>query len=149
MSPDARPSVGGGAVSRPPPGPQDPCPTGATAGAPRRGDHGSVTAELAVVLPAVVMLLAVLLTAAAAAGTQVRVSDAARAAARAAALGESEAAVVAVARDLAGEGAAVVVSHEAEYVLVEVSHEIPGLLGMADLEAGASARAMPEPGVGR
>jgi hypothetical protein len=105
-----------------------------------------VTAELALVLPGVVLLLVALLTAAGAALTQVRVADAARAGARAAALGESSAVVSDVARHLAGPEAEVVVDDDGGYVVVEVRAELGGPLALADLRARASARALPEPG---
>lgn len=112
----------------------------------RREDRGGATAEVALVLPAVAMLLVVLLLAGSAAVTQVRVADAARSGARAAALGESEQAVGTLVRELAGAGAAVRVGREGEYVVVEVSRTIPGPLGWADLRARADARSLPEPG---
>lgn len=107
-----------------------------------------VTAELALVLPGVVLLLVVLLTAAAAALTQVRVADAARSGARAAALGEPGAAVAELARELAGPGARVRVGTDGGYVVVDVEQDLPGLLGLAELRASATARALPEPGEG-
>ena len=111
-----------------------------------RADRGGVTAELAIALPGVVLLLLVLLTAASAALTQVRVADAARAGARAAALGESAAVVTAVVDHLAGSGAVVRVSRDGGYVVVEVARDLPGPLALAALRAGATARALPEPG---
>src|SRR5690606_25540001 len=66
------------------------------------GQRGSVTAELALLLPAVVVVLLVCTTLGAAVLGQVRCADAARAAARAAAIGEPASVVQAVARDLAG-----------------------------------------------
>jgi len=65
-----------------------------------RGDRGMVTAELATVLPVLVLLLAVVLSAVSVAGVRVRVQDAAREAARAAARGDD-----AAARDLAQQSA--------------------------------------------
>ncbi|WP_152232599.1 TadE family type IV pilus minor pilin [Georgenia ruanii] len=105
-----------------------------------------MTAELAVALPGVVLLLLVLLTAASAALTQVRVADAARAGARAAALGEPAGQVSAVAAHLAGRGVAVHVGREGGYVVVEVARDLPGPLAVAGLRASATARALPEPG---
>ncbi|WP_248259247.1 TadE family type IV pilus minor pilin [Georgenia sp. EYE_87] len=105
-----------------------------------------MTAELALVLPGVVLLLVALLTAAGAALTQVRVADAARAGARAAALGESHGEILGVARELAGDGAAVRVSETDGYVVVEVSHDLAGPLRAAGLAARSSARALSEPG---
>ncbi|MFC7404429.1 TadE family type IV pilus minor pilin [Georgenia alba] len=117
---------------------------------PRREDpeRGSATAETALVLPAVVMLLVVLLVAASAAVTQVRVADAARAGARSAALGETSQVVHDLTQELAGEDAAVRIGRDGAYVVVEVTRRIPGPLGLADLQASASARALPEPGEG-
>ncbi|WP_240645870.1 TadE family type IV pilus minor pilin [Georgenia sp. SYP-B2076] len=125
-------------------------PTGG-AGRPRPSaggaERGSVTAELALALPGVVLLLVALLTAASAALTQVRVADAARAGARAAALGEPYAAVADLTARLAGADAVVRVRGDGSYLVVEVTQDLPGPLGLADLRATASARAVPEPGV--
>lgn len=59
---------------------------------PNGDDRGTVTAELAVCLPVLVLLLAVALSAVSVAGVRVRVQDAAREAARAAARGDPVAA---------------------------------------------------------
>ena len=56
------------------------------------GDAGMVTAELAACLPVLVLVLAVALSAVAVVGARVRLQDAAREAARAAARGDSAAA---------------------------------------------------------
>jgi len=109
-------------------------------------DRGGATAEFAVVLPAVAMMLVVVLVAGAAVLTQVRVADAARAGARAAALGESESEIVALAHRIAGPDAQVDLRMDGDLLLVEVSRRVPGPLQLADLEASAQARAMPEPG---
>ncbi len=53
-----------------------------------RGDRGMVTAELAACLPVLVLILAVALTAVSAVSARVRLQDAAREAARAAARGD-------------------------------------------------------------
>lgn len=65
-----------------------------------RGDGGMVTAELAACLPVLVLLLAVAVSAVTAANARVRVQDAAREAARAAARGDQ-----AAARSLAAQAA--------------------------------------------
>lgn len=115
-----------------------------------RAERGSVTAELALVLPAVVVVLLVCLTLGAAVLGQVRCADAARAAARAAAIGEPASAVVAVARDLAGSDAAVTVDEGGGWVEVTVSRQVAsGFPGVGGLRAEASARAWVEPGAGR
>lgn len=109
-------------------------------------DRGSVTAELALGLPAVVLALLVVLLVGAAAVAQVRCTDAARAAARAAALGEGGAAVVAVATDLAGEGAEVSVTESGGWVNVTVSRPVAtGWLGGSALTASASFTLPVEP----
>ncbi|MCM3662548.1 pilus assembly protein [Georgenia satyanarayanai] len=114
----------------------------------RPGDErGAVTAELALVLPAVVMVLLVCCTLGAAVLGQVRCADAARAAARAAAIGEPAAVVTSVARELAGADAAVSVDIDGSWVEVVVSRPVAsGVLGAGTLEARASARAWVEPG---
>ncbi len=112
-----------------------------------RGERGAVTAELALVLPAVVMVLLVCCTLGAAVLGQVRCADAARAAARAAAIGEPVTVVAAVARDLAGADAEVSVDVDGSWVEVVVVRPVAaGVLGAGTLEARGSARAWVEPG---
>lgn len=120
----------------------------ATAGRRRGpGDRGSVTAELALGLPAVVLALVVVLLVGSVAVAQVRCTDAARAAARAAALGEDTAAVVAIAADLAGEEAQVAVEESNGWVSVTVSRTLSnGWLGGAGLTASAEFTLPVEPG---
>ena len=65
-----------------------------------RGDRGAITTELALALPAVVLVLAVLLVTVGATTTTLRCADAARAAARVAALGRTPDEVVAVAEQI-------------------------------------------------
>lgn len=92
-------------------------------------ERGAVTAETAVIMPALVVLLAVLLAAAAAGMTMIRFEEAARATARAAARGET----VAVARqrghDVAGPDASVTIAGRDDRVDVIVSGPAPGILG--------------------
>lgn len=107
-------------------------------------DRGSVTAELAVGLPAVVVLLVALLTVASAAVEQTRCTDAARAGARSAALGEPDGNVVATARRLAGDGAAVAVSRSEGWVTVTVSDAVGSWQG-TPLRAHATAVSRAEP----
>ena len=94
-----------------------------------RGDAGYVTAETAMVLPVLALLLAVGLWAVAVAGAQVRCVDAARDAARAVARGESDAAATTVAAAAAPDGAEVVVSRDGDRVTVTVSARVGGGLG--------------------
>lgn len=110
-----------------------------------RRDRGSVTAEFALVLPAVVAVLVVVLTTASAAIAQVRCADAARAGARAAAVGEPHERVRAAAVHLAGPGASIEVSRDGPWAVVRVDTPVQG--PFPGLRAGARAEAWVEPGV--
>lgn len=104
-------------------------------------DDGAVTAETAMVLPAIVLVLAVVLAGGAAAATQVRCEEAAGAAARVAARGETETAAVTEARSIAGERAEVSVSIRDGRAEAQVVVPAPGILGdwgALDLSATAS-----------
>ncbi|HET9654029.1 MAG TPA: TadE family type IV pilus minor pilin [Kineosporiaceae bacterium] len=93
-----------------------------------RRDRGSVTAELALGLPSVVLVLAVVLAVGRVAVAQVQCIDAARAGARQAARGESLDRIGAVARGFGPDGARVVVSGHGGDIDVEVSApvQMPG-----------------------
>lgn len=67
-----------------------------------RGDDGSATAELAVALPAIVLLLGLFLGVLSAGATQIRLQDAAADAARLTSRGEGERAIVFVRRAVTG-----------------------------------------------
>jgi len=106
-------------------------------------ERGAVTAEFAVALPAVLLLLAMLLAGAAAGITQLRIEEAARAGARALARGEGTATVESIARRLAGDTATAAVSTQGEWLDVTVSARVGGPLGAVipwALTAKASAR---------
>lgn len=111
---------------------------------PRRRDAGMATAEFAVALPAIVLVLALAVTVVGAALDQVRCVDAARAGARAAARGDTQAAVVALARDLAPGGATVQVQPRGDRVTVVVSGSAPAGLWPASLAPRSSATAARE-----
>ncbi|RKN43055.1 TadE family type IV pilus minor pilin [Streptomyces hoynatensis] len=87
----------------------------------RGRDRGYVTAEAALAVPALVLLLGMLLWGLAAVTVQLRCSDAARAGARAAARGEEAAAVADVARSAAPGGAVVRVEREGGLYRVRVT----------------------------
>ena len=113
----------------------------------RRGqaDRGAVTAELAVGLPAVAVLLLVVLGVSAAGVVQQRCAEAARTAARLAALGEDDAAAVAGARHVAGDAARVDLARDGGWVTVSVASAFPvAWLGEALTVRGA-ATAWEEP----
>ncbi|MFI9269624.1 TadE family type IV pilus minor pilin [Kitasatospora sp. NPDC052896] len=94
-------------------------------------DGGYVTAETAVALPALVLLLAMVLWGGAAAAAKLRCLDAARVGARAAARGDGDA--VAVATRAAPPGAVVRLTRQAGVVRVVVEAEClgPGRLASA------------------
>ncbi|MGF6833578.1 Flp pilus assembly protein TadG [Paenarthrobacter sp. TE4293] len=106
-------------------------------------ETGAVTAEFAVALPAVVLLLAFLLAGGAAGMTQLRLEEAARGGARAAARGETGGAVEGTVRRLAGEGTSSSLSNDGEWLTVTASSPVGGALGSLipwTLTASASAR---------
>lgn len=89
-----------------------------TARAP--ADRGSVTVELALALPAVVLVLAAMLATVGLGAAQVRAVDGARVGARVAALGLPDDAVVGAVREVAGAGAQVAVERDPPWVRVSV-----------------------------
>ncbi|MEO8284073.1 MAG: TadE family type IV pilus minor pilin [Pseudarthrobacter sp.] len=88
-----------------------------------------MTAEFAVALPAVLLLLALLLSGAAAGVTQLRLEEAAHAGARALARGEDQAAVEGIVRTLAGASATASVAADGEWLSVTVADRTGGPLG--------------------
>jgi Flp pilus assembly protein TadG len=106
-----------------------------------------VTAETAVVLPVLLVVLAGAVAAVTLVGAQLRCVDAAREGARAAARGESVAVVTALAERAAPEGAVITVSPDGEEVRVTVSARIAPL-GPVPLRIPVSAEAVAlrEPG---
>lgn len=110
-----------------------------------RDERGSVTAELAVGLPAVVLALLLVLGVGAAGVTRLRCEQAARQAARVATLGEDDDEVRAAARRVAGASAAVVVERDGSWVTVRVGADVvPAGLGDA-LRVEAAATGWSEP----
>ena len=112
-----------------------------------RRDSGAATAELAVVLPVLVLLVAAGMSAVSVFLAQLRCVDAAREGARAAARGESDAVVRSTAVRAAPGGAAVRVRAEGGDIQVTVSAAAGaagGLLGPLQVEAVAVARREPE-----
>lgn len=104
-------------------------------------DRGAVTAEFAVALPAVLLLLALLLAGSAAGITQLRLEEAARAGARALARGEDPGAVEGIVRHLAGASASSVVVAEGEWLSVTVTDRVSGPVGSV-VPWALSARAL-------
>lgn len=124
-------------------------PTGNTASDNKllgRQECGSVTAELAVGLPVIVLLLVAVLTLSAASSAQLRVLDAARAGARAVAIGQTEPEVGAVVSRLAGDDAELRFEADGQWVTVYVSKPIaPGVLANFPARVTGSATAWAEP----
>lgn len=108
----------------------------------RVADRGAAAAEFAAVLPAVVLVLALLAGAAAAGVGHLRALDAARGGAREIARGEDLAAVVEAAEKRAGDGAAVEVDESGGYATVTVTVPTPDLLApvLPEVSAEATAR---------
>jgi len=110
----------------------------------RRRERGSVTAELAVGLPALILVLAAALTAVSAVVTKLQCVDAAREAARAAARGEPG---EPAGRRVAPDGATVTVSIADGTVTARVSTIVHPLGGhLPAITVTADAVAEPEPG---
>jgi hypothetical protein len=111
------------------------------------GESGMVTAEFAVVLPAVVFVLGLSLGALGLALDQVRCVDAARAGARAASRGDGEGAVMVIVRRAAPSAAAVSMSTSGDLVQVSVASRprVAGSLLPAWLRASSTASAVREP----
>jgi Flp pilus assembly protein TadG len=113
----------------------------------RFGADGMVTAEFAVVLPAVVLVLALSVGALGLALDQIRCVDAARAGARAASRGDSYAAVMIVTRRGAPSAAQVSMARSGELVTVSVASRprTAGSLLPGWLRASSTASAALEP----
>jgi Flp pilus assembly protein TadG len=95
-------------------------------GRARPGQRGSVTAEVAVVLPVLVVLLALLLGTAHIGTVQLQLEEAARAGAREAMRGESSATVEQTVRRLAGSNATTSVAFGSGWTTVEVRARVDG-----------------------
>ncbi|HEY7487694.1 MAG TPA: TadE family type IV pilus minor pilin [Streptosporangiaceae bacterium] len=114
-----------------------------------RAERGSVTAEIAVALPALVLVIVVALWGVSAAAAQVACVDAARAGARAAARGEPVPAVQAATVRAAPPGAKVTTRRDGDRTEVEVIAQIraPALSGLPPIVVREHAVAATEPGV--
>src|SRR5918992_700644 len=95
-------------------------------------ERGSVTAEIAVALPALVLVIAVALWGVSTTGAQVACVDAARAGARAAARGEPLPAVRAAVIQAAPPGAHVAARRDGDFTEIEVTAEVraPAMSGL-------------------
>lgn len=113
----------------------------------RRDQRGMVTAETAVVLPVLLLVLAGAVAAVTVVGAQLRCIDAAREGARAAARGDAPAAVAALVERAAPEGAGSSVTRTGEEVRVVVTVDVAALGPLPlRVEVSAEAVALREPG---
>ena len=115
--------------------------------APREADRGAVTAEFAVMVPSVVLLLALVLGLTSASVARASCSDAARAVARMLVVERSApigaGLLEATARDIAGPTASVAVEESGDFVRVTVTAAVgrgPGQLLPARVSATALGR---------
>lgn len=106
--------------------------------------RGSVTAEFAICLPAVLLVVLLVLAVAGVSLAQLRCADAARAGARAAALGQEDGAITQIVTQRAGEDAWVEVQRSEEWVTVRVGRQVLGG-GWGSWEVVAEFSAVPEP----
>ncbi|MFK8912375.1 TadE family type IV pilus minor pilin [Streptomyces sp. YS-3] len=113
-----------------------------------RADRGFVTAEAAVVIPALAAFALALLWGLMAAAAQIQCLDAARAGARAAARSEAEQEVLAAARSAAPPGARVALRRDGDLWRVRVEAPTPGPHALA-LTLSGDAAALAEDTVGR
>jgi len=91
----------------------------------RSGDRGSVTAETAIVMPAIVAVLAMLLAGAAAGSTQLQLEKAAQTAARQLARGETAAVAASAVRRIAGSGATLASGNAGGWITVRTTAAVP------------------------
>jgi hypothetical protein len=109
-----------------------------------------VTAETAVVLPVLLLVLAAAVSALVVLGAQLRCVDAAREGARAAARGEADGAVLAVVRRGAPDGAAVTTTRDGDAVTVRVTAPVRPLGPLPlRLQVTAAAFGQVEPAAGQ
>lgn len=108
----------------------------------RGSERGTVTAEFAVVLPALVLVLILVVGAGVIGIAQVRVYEAARAGAREAARGEPSQDIEKAAKRKAGPNSTVTVSQGGAFAKVHVKTTLPKALHpvMKEVEASAEAR---------
>jgi hypothetical protein len=117
---------------------------------PSHRQRGMVTAEIAVALPALVLVTAISIWGVTAASIQLECTDAARSGARAAARGESMNAVRALVIRSIPAGASVHIHRDAQSSRVEITApvEAPAGADLPPLMVRVHATAITEPGVG-
>lgn len=108
----------------------------------RRADEGAAAAEFAMVMPALVLIIGIVVGAGAVGATQLRAMDAARAAAREIARGEVSSEVIEEARKTAGQDARVTIEDDDAYAEVTVEIPLPNAVApvLESVTATATAR---------
>lgn len=92
-------------------------------------DLGAVTAEFAVIMPVIAVVVSLVVGVAAVGTMSVRTEEAARLAARSLARGDSKTEAVRIARDIAGQHARVGILHGGHRIQVTVTSPPPGPIG--------------------
>ena len=118
-----------------------PAVTAVESGTRRRPELGAVTAEAAMVIPLLLAVTVGLVWAVALVVSQVRVVDAAREVARAAARGDSDDAAAARGHQVAPDGAEVGISRSAGEVVARVSVDVHGPGGLFSVLPAVPVRA--------
>lgn len=107
-------------------------------------ERGSSTAEFAVILPALVFVLALVLGAAATGIVQLKLEEGARLGARAAARGETAETVTRIVQEI-DPAATVTLAQDDDMTVVTVSRQAPGVVGkVSGWTLTADARALTE-----
>ncbi|MCQ9368617.1 pilus assembly protein [Brevibacterium sp. 50QC2O2] len=113
-----------------------------------RSDRGAAAAEFAMIMPAIVLIILMVLGTATIGLTQLQAYEAARAGAREAARGEASSAVTKAAQAKAGSSAAVKITRDGEYTRVSVEIGLPKSLHFIKQRVDATAEARTEGGSG-
>lgn len=109
-------------------------------------ERGSSTTEFAVILPALVFVLALVLGAAATGIVQLKLEEGARLGARAAARGETAETVTRIVQEI-DSAATVTLAQDDDMTVVTVSRQAPGVVGkISGWTLTADARALTEQG---
>lgn len=103
-------------------------------------EGGSVTAEFALALPGVVLVLLLVMSLAMHGAARIALEDGARAAARELARGESTSTAEQLARDTAGDDVSVAISAEGQYTRVVLTRPVT-ILGLVELTSEHSTEA--------
>ncbi|MGV9196585.1 TadE/TadG family type IV pilus assembly protein [Arcanobacterium canis] len=110
-------------------------------------ERGMVTAEFAIIVPAVILVVLLLISCVVGAQGVSTTDNAAREVSRALSLGANESEAMAIARRVAGEQAQVMIGHSGQLLSVSVSAPARGILSYFGMTFTANHRVVLEPGV--